>query len=1314
MKKKSFLLSALLFLTTLASSTDLWAAWNPSMTCTFTTAYSIIGTAPRDNRGIALTQDGSYLYLGFNNGPDFRRVQLNNGSNLGSNIIDRAKSIAIDDMGRVYCTGPDGNPIKIYNSTLTTLLYTIPMNKCEGIAVRRESGTLYLYATDRNLGTLSRFQLTESGNNIMGSALNGLDGDGVVAISGGSGIRGVGVGPDGKILVANPGTGIVSKLNANGSGQTDYHYAANDNPYYFAIMDGQVFVTHGNYNSGTRVAVLNYSNMSLVGNIVPPFAALGYKTTDATDMISGIAAFPDNKGFYITYEDGSAANDSYKEPVIKVVFPPVHNVNQNTYFATIQPAINASVNGDTVEVDAGTYQLASATQLIINKQITLRAKAGVATKPWIRTNMMSWTQCNVQIAADNVILDGFEIDNALYGTQTGYLVGDYGAAKNHWSIRNCNIHDAANGIRPVGNYVNIEGNDIHGTNSDCINCEYGKCGGLKVTRNILHSEWVVSGGKPAGITYNCDATAVGDVEISYNYCYACRTFVDFQHNGGTGPSNNIVIKHNTVDWKMEALPTPVTSTAIAQQMSIAFWTGSGNWDASKFSILDNIFSRQKWYAIVNTSGAAGPLVGNMELKNNLFYQWYQVDGYYPGNASPNEWPAARGAVGWNTLDAAFTFTNDIQGNPLYLGTGTSADQYYRLNCGSPAINAATDGTNIGASQINLPVVPVSIIIEASANPILPGNSVTFSATPTNGGATPAYQWKLNGTNVGSDSPLYVNATLNDNDKIKCQLTSSTACTSGNPAMSDEITMSIISNMEWTGLLNTDWNTPGNWNHNIVPTAILHALIPSVVNEPVVNQANNSPAECNNLTIENGASVTIAPGKALTVHGDLTNLGGIGGLVLQSSTDGTGSLLHNTNNVDATVERYIAGSMSLTDKVYHLVSVPISGETYASGIWMDSYLFTYLEDSNKYHAWNSPTGNTLSTKTGAMVYYQGSSKTYAITGQLNNGDFGAIVTWSGAGKGYNLIPNPYPSAIDWDAPTGWKKNNVNHVPIWGFDPVAKNYGAWNGLTSVNNVTNIIPVGQSFFVLATDNFPVLSMSNGVRVHDSKAFLKSGSQVKDILHLKATANSAQDEIAIAFKEGATIYSTDDYDAAKFYGSNKAPQLSSFSNDDASLLSINVLPYAGGTTIVPIHFEMDYTGDIVFTALGVESFYGGQPIKLEDRLLNKLVELTVNPAYTFHHEPSDRSDRFRLIFNGVTGTGEPQNEMLSSVYFVGNDLYLKYPNVKGHSKAEICNTIGQIVGQFDLLGSEMHYSLQAVPGVYFVKLCLSKGIEIHKVVKN
>jgi len=44
-----------------------------------------------------------------------------------------------------------------------------------------------------------------------------------------------------------------------------------------------------------------------------------------------------------------------------------------------------------------------------------------------------------------------------------------------------------------------------------------------------------------------------------------------------------------------------------------------------------------------------------------------------------------------------------------------------------------------------PNLPVSIDLEANpSGPICQGTSVTFIATPTNGGTSPEYQWTLNG------------------------------------------------------------------------------------------------------------------------------------------------------------------------------------------------------------------------------------------------------------------------------------------------------------------------------------------------------------------------------------------------------------------------------------------------------------------------------------------------------------------------------------------------------------------------------------------
>ena len=87
-------------------------------------------------------------------------------------------------------------------------------------------------------------------------------------------------------------------------------------------------------------------------------------------------------------------------------------------------------------------------------------------------------------------------------------------------------------------------------------------------------------------------------------------------------------------------------------------------------------------------------------------------------------------------------------------------------------------------------VPVSISIVASVNPVCAGASVSFTATPSNGGTIPAYQWKVNGTNVpGATSVSYVYAPVN-NDQVTCILTSNATCITGNPATSNTVTMAV--------------------------------------------------------------------------------------------------------------------------------------------------------------------------------------------------------------------------------------------------------------------------------------------------------------------------------------------------------------------------------------------------------------------------------------------------------------------------------------------------------------------------------------------
>ena len=99
-----------------------------------------------------------------------------------------------------------------------------------------------------------------------------------------------------------------------------------------------------------------------------------------------------------------------------------------------------------------------------------------------------------------------------------------------------------------------------------------------------------------------------------------------------------------------------------------------------------------------------------------------------------------------------------------------------------ATNASGNGTTTQTISV-LPSVTPSVSIAANpGNPICAGQAVSFTATPTNGGITPAYQWQVNGTNAGTNSVNFSSSTLNNNDIVSVNVTSNASCASPTTAI----------------------------------------------------------------------------------------------------------------------------------------------------------------------------------------------------------------------------------------------------------------------------------------------------------------------------------------------------------------------------------------------------------------------------------------------------------------------------------------------------------------------------------------------------
>lgn len=113
-----------------------------------------------------------------------------------------------------------------------------------------------------------------------------------------------------------------------------------------------------------------------------------------------------------------------------------------------------------------------------------------------------------------------------------------------------------------------------------------------------------------------------------------------------------------------------------------------------------------------------------------------------------------------------------------------------------ATNANGSDTVTKTSFVNVGTVPAgsSIAITTGSNAFCEGTPVTFTATPSNGGTSPTYQWYVNGGLVsGETNPTFTSNTLTGNPVVTCQITSSADCASPATATSTGITLTVTPN-----------------------------------------------------------------------------------------------------------------------------------------------------------------------------------------------------------------------------------------------------------------------------------------------------------------------------------------------------------------------------------------------------------------------------------------------------------------------------------------------------------------------------------------
>ncbi|HPS63512.1 MAG TPA: hypothetical protein PLK82_10655, partial [Bacteroidales bacterium] len=233
------------------------------------------------------------------------------------------------------------------------------------------------------------------------------------------------------------------------------------------------------------------------------------------------------------------------------------------------------------------------------------------------------------------------------------------------------------------------------------------------------------------------------------------------------------------------------------------------------------------------------------------------------------------------------------------------------------------GNGPGVLNINVhPTFPVSAVITASANPICPGVPVTFTATVTNGGTLPTFNWFVNGVNVtlATPNPTYT-YTPNNNDSVHCQVTSTLPCVSGNPASSPMVHMIVTTNFP-VGVVVTPSSNPACQGDTIVFSAEAY-------------NGGNSPSY---LWKVNGNSITGATADTFTYvpgNGDVITCTLLSSLTCTSGNPATSDAVTMTVSPNQPVSVTVAPSSNpvCNGNLVNFTATPVNGGTAPQYTWM---------------------------------------------------------------------------------------------------------------------------------------------------------------------------------------------------------------------------------------------------------------------------------------------------------------------------------------------------------------------------------------------
>ncbi|HAP95439.1 MAG TPA: hypothetical protein DCP54_06755, partial [Chryseobacterium sp.] len=453
---------------------------------------------------------------------------------------------------------------------------------------------------------------------------------------------------------------------------------------------------------------------------------------------------------------------------------------------------------------------------------------------------------------------------------------------------------------------------------------------------------------------------------------------------------------------------------------------------------------------------------------------------------------------------------------------------------------------------------------------------------------------------------------------------------------------------------------------------------------------------------------------------------------------------DANNTQATIQsqRDVIDMNNVSTQMdYVYWSSPVDGQNikaFSPNTPANGYL-QYNESNDKFSVTSDANfqigkGYAIRAETGTNGY----NKSYVFTGIPHNSSLDSPnLKWTDSNHGYNLVGNPYPSNINFDAlfannsskiySTAWFWTNNSYTAAQlGSGYNGNNYAVYNGsggspatysptspYTGSAIPNGIVKVGQAFIVQAKSgglNQPI-GFTNTMRTTSGGNFFQKQGAKNRFWLTMTSPNTLVNTILVGYITGASNDFETDFDGELFVVG---------SDSFYSLLGAKKLAIQGkadvfsADDVVSIGNVYSTDGSYSINLQDAEGLFdGSQKIYLRDKLLNKYIDMTSDHSYQFTAVKGTDNTRFEIVYKDKSVLGSDSAVKSNFiVYKDGNEQVVKSDKKLG--RIELFDASGKLIRSYVATSNEFRIDTSTLMNaLYIIKINNSGEIRTKKFIK-